>query len=90
MSAFLRGVGRRNGDGWKDVTVEGEVVFVYGRELPKPYRAGQFQRVGNVGWTASREQYHFAPASLADVIRLLPTIWRDRTDRRRYAFRWKK
>lgn len=90
MAWLLKGIGRRDGDGWKDVTQKGEVVFAYGRELPRPYASGQFERVGNIGWTASRDQYDFTPASLTEVLRLLPAIWRDRHDRRQYAFRWRE
>lgn len=88
MSYIVKGIGRRDGDGWKDVTVKGEVVFAYGRELPKPYAPGQFERVGNIGWSASRSQYDFTPASLLETVRLIPAIWRDRKERRQYRFRW--
>lgn len=67
-TAILKGVGRINGDGWKDVTRIGEVVYVWNDERPTPYAPGQFPRIGNdCGWTASREQYDFTPATLAEV-----------------------
>jgi hypothetical protein len=75
---ILRGVGKINGDGWKDTTRKGEIVFVYGSSLPPPYSAGQFPRVGNPIWSASLDQYEFSPASLWERLKLLPTIWRDR------------
>lgn len=88
MSALiLKGTGKIDGDGWKDVTEKGETVFVYGRPLPKPYAQTQYERVGNIGWTASDRQYDFTPATLREIARLIPTIWKDRADRRRYAFR---
>jgi NTP pyrophosphatase (non-canonical NTP hydrolase) len=62
--AVLKGVGKINGDGWKDTTRIGEVVFVWNTEMPKPYKAGQYPRIGNqCGWTASTEQYNFSPAT---------------------------
>ena len=67
-TAILKGVGRINGDGWKDVTRIGEVVYVWNDERPTPYAPGQFPRIGNdCAWTASREQYDFTPATLAEV-----------------------
>ena len=83
MTILLKGIGRYTGDGWKNQTIEGETVFVYSREMPKPFRAGQFQRVGNLGWTASIRQYDFRPASLLETIRLLPTMFRDHAPRTR-------
>jgi hypothetical protein len=88
--AILRGVGRVNGDGWKDSTKKGEVVFTYGRQLPRPYGAGQYERVGNICWTASIDQYDFRRARFWEVIPLIPAIIRDRKDRRLWAFRWEK
>jgi hypothetical protein len=61
---ILKGIGKINGDGWKDVTRKGEVVFVWNTELPGPYAPGQFPRIGNrCGWSASTAQYDFVPAS---------------------------
>lgn len=65
--AILKGIGKINGDGWKDVTREGEVVFVWNRELPAPYSPGQFPRVGLENWSASTDQYDFSPADADDV-----------------------
>jgi hypothetical protein len=88
---ILKGVGKITGDGWKDVTRKGEVQFVYADPLPAPYigfdGTRQYERVGNVGWTASDRQYDFAPASWFDVLRLLPTIWKDRPARQSHQFR---
>lgn len=88
--AIFKGVGRYNGDGWKDGTTKGEVIFTYGRQLPRPYGAGQFERVGNICMTATAKQYDFTRASLLEVIRLIPTIIRDRKDRRLFGFRWSR
>jgi len=63
---FLKGIGKINGDGWKDTTVIGEVVFVHNEEKPRPYKAGQYPRVGNEGWSASTDQYDFTPATEAE------------------------
>jgi ribosomal protein S27AE len=70
--AILKGIGKINGDGWKDVTKEGEVVFVWNCELPAPYMPGQYPRIGNESWTASTNQYDFAPASADEVREILP------------------
>jgi hypothetical protein len=62
--AILKGIGRIDGDGWKDITKRGEVVFVWNTEMPRPHKAGQYPRVGNqCEWTASTDQYDFAPAT---------------------------
>lgn len=87
MAFILKGVGKIDGDGWKDVTTRGEEVFVYGSPLPKPYAPTQYERVGAVGWTASDRQYDFVPASLREIVRLIPTVLNDIPERRRYAFR---
>jgi hypothetical protein len=85
---ILKGIGKIDGDGWKDTTRKGEVIFAYKPTLPKPYAEGQHERVGNIGWTASEKQYDFVPASIWEIIRLLPAILRDAHHRRRYyAFR---
>lgn len=69
---ILAGVGKFNGDGFKDVTKAGEIVFAWNAELPKPWAPGQFQRVGNdAGWTASTAQYHFRPATMEEVKALI-------------------
>jgi hypothetical protein len=41
---ILKGVGKINGDGWKDTTKIGQIVFAWNAELPKPYAPGQFPR----------------------------------------------
>lgn len=64
---ILKGVGKINGDGWKDSTCKGEIVFAWNREHPKPYAAGQFPRVGREHWSASTEQFDFFPATLAEI-----------------------
>lgn len=89
---ILKGIGKANSDGWKDATKRGDVVFVHAEPLPKPYVgfAGQrqYERVGNIGWTASDDQYWFEPASRLDVLRLFPSIVGDWFERRRlYRFR---
>ncbi len=66
-SPVLKGVGKRAGDGWKDTTKKGEIVFVWNREHPSPYTAGQFPRIGKERWSASTEQYDFSPATLEEI-----------------------
>jgi NTP pyrophosphatase (non-canonical NTP hydrolase) len=62
--AILKGIGKINGDGWNDTTRVGQVVFVWNTEMPKPYKAGQYPRIGNqCGWTASTDQYDFTEAT---------------------------
>ena len=63
----LKGVGKINGDDWKDTTSIGEVVYVWNAEKPSPYAPGQYPRIGNEGWSASTAQYDFSPASVDEV-----------------------
>lgn len=63
----LKGVGKINGDGWKDTTSIGEVVYVWNAEKPSPYAPGQYPRIWNEGWSASTAQYDFSPASIDEV-----------------------
>lgn len=66
-AVILKGVGKINGDGWKDTTKVGEIVFVWNAELSPPYAPGQFPRVGNEVWAASTTQYDFTPATIEEV-----------------------
>lgn len=70
-AVVLKGIGKINGDGWKDTTKIGEVVFVWNRELPPPYSPGQFPRLGNEIWSASHDQYDFQPATVDEVRSIL-------------------
>lgn len=63
----LKGVGKVNGDGWKDTTRIGEVVYVWNTELPEPYKPGQYPRIGSPGWSASTDQYEFIPATVEEA-----------------------
>lgn len=65
---ILKGIGRINGDGWKDTTRIGEVVYAWNAELPRPYAEGQFPRVGCPGWSASTSQYDFTPATMNEAM----------------------
>ena len=68
---IMKGTCKIGGDGFKDTTRTGEVVYVWNAELAEPYAPGQFPRVGNqAGWTASRDQFDFEPATLAEVSEL--------------------
>jgi hypothetical protein len=75
VGQILKGIGKINGDGWKDVTKKGEVVFVWNTELPRPYKAGQFPRIGNnCGWSASTDQYNFQPATADEARQAVEAI----------------
>lgn len=56
---LLKGIGKINGDGWKDTTRIGDVVYAWNLEKPEPYAPGQFPRLGNPLWSASTQQYDF-------------------------------
>lgn len=73
---ILKGIGKINGDGWKDVTRKGETVFVWNEEMPAPHAPGQYPRIGNEGWSASTSQYDFTPATAADARDLRAAIAR--------------
>lgn len=76
-AVILKGIGKINGDGFKDTTKVGEVVFVWNKELPSPYAPGLYPRVGNEVWAASREQYDFQPAAVAEVQTILHRVRRE-------------
>lgn len=76
-AVILKGIGKINGDGFKDTTKVGEVVFVWNKELPSPYAPGLYPRVGNEVWAASREQYDFQPATVAEVQTILHRVRRE-------------
>lgn len=71
---ILKGIGKKSGDGFKDTTKIGEIVFVWNSELPKPYASGQFPRVSAEHWSASTEQYDFYPATVDEVQALFSTL----------------
>ena len=83
MAIIYRAVCLISGDGWKDPCRAGSVAFVYARELPKPYVAGQYPRVGNLIWSVGTPQWLLQPASWRDFLRLFPTIVRERVKRRK-------
>jgi hypothetical protein len=64
---LLKGIGKIDGDGFKDTTRKGEVVFVYAQALPEPYAPGQYPRVGNTGYSASVQQFDFTPATVDEA-----------------------
>lgn len=82
--AALKGIGRINGDGWKDTTRIGEVVFVWNAAMLKPYSPGQYPRIGCGGWTVSVEQYDFTPATAEELRQAVEQIAEER-DRFRAA-----
>lgn len=88
---ILKGIAKTSGDGWKAKHRKGDVVFVYARQLGKPYGPGQFPRVGNPIWTASVHDFTFTPASLLEKLRLLKLVFEDWTNphtRRQLVWRW--
>ncbi|OXS92671.1 hypothetical protein [Pandoraea apista] len=64
---ILKGVGKIDGDGWKDTTKVGQIVYVWNAELPAPNMEGQFPRIGNEIWSASTKQYDFTPATMEEI-----------------------
>lgn len=63
---LLKGIGKIAGDGFKDTTKIGGVVFVWNQEKSEPYAPGQYPRLGNPIWSASTEQYAFFPVPNAE------------------------
>lgn len=64
----LKGIGKVAGDGFKDTTKVGEVVYAWNQEQPSPFKPGQYPRVGNhCGWTASTDQFEFKLATVDEV-----------------------
>ena len=68
----------RSGDGWKDRGRKGDVCFVYAHEIPSPYAAGQFPRVGCPIWSASVGEHRFERPTLLEIVRLIPALIADR------------
>jgi hypothetical protein len=58
---LLKGIGKIAGDGFKDETRIGEVIYAWNREHPAPHAPGQFPRLGNPVYAASTEQFSFRP-----------------------------
>lgn len=70
----LKGIGKVAGDGFKDTTKVGEVVYAWNQEQPSPYKPGQYPRLGNgCGWTADIEHFDFTLASTAEIVSALET-----------------
>ena len=63
----LKGTARKNGDGFKDPTKKGNVVFVWNQQLPSPYQEGQYPRVDNSIMSASTDMYDFEPATAEEA-----------------------
>ncbi len=74
MPRILKGVGKINGDGWKDTTRIGEIVYVWDLEHPKPYMRGQYPRIGNEIWSASTTQYDFTVVPESEYREVLDSI----------------
>lgn len=74
---LLKGTGKINGDGWKDTTRVGQVVYAWNIEKPAPYAPGQFPRLGHESWTASTDQYDFEPVANAELPQLVNTVIED-------------
>ncbi len=67
VSQVLKGTARRSGDGFKDETKKGHVVFVWNQPLPSPYAEGQYPRVDNSIMSASTDTYDFEPATVDEA-----------------------
>lgn len=73
-AAILKGVARVSGDGFKDTTVKGDVVFVYAEPLPAPHGPGQYERIGFSGWTASSDMFDFKPTTRTEIKALINSL----------------
>lgn len=71
---ILKGVAFKSGDGWKSTTKEGDVCFVWNKELPKPYAQGQYNRVGAEHLAVGTDEFKFEPASLDEVVTLFSSL----------------
>jgi len=67
MPRILKGIGIKNGDGWKDTTEVGQTILAWDLEKPSPYSPGQYPRIGCPTLSASVDQFSFTPASKQDV-----------------------
>lgn len=65
---LLKGIGKIAGDGFKDETRIGEVIYAWNREHPAPHAPGQFPRLGNPVHAASTEQFAFFPVEDDELI----------------------
>lgn len=65
---LLKGIGKIAGDGFKDETRIGEVIYAWNREHPAPHTHGQFPRLGNPVYAASAEQFAFFPVEDDELI----------------------
>lgn len=65
---LLKGIGKIAGDGFKDETRIGEVIYAWNREHPAPHAPGQFPRLGNPVYAASTEQFDFRPVDEDELI----------------------
>jgi hypothetical protein len=66
MPRILKATCHTGGDGWKNTDVQGEVVYCWDTELPKPYAPGQFPRVGFTNYTCSSRHFSFEPVDEAE------------------------
>ncbi|MBL4835770.1 MAG: hypothetical protein JKY26_17605 [Pseudomonas sp.] len=71
---ILKGIARHSGDGFKDPTRQGDVVYVWDTELPAPAAAGQYPRVGNHIYSARNDQFDFTPVPPAQVRQLVDSL----------------
>lgn len=67
----------KSGDGWKDTTRKGDVVFAYGYELPPPFVSDCFQIVGNAVRCVCTDQWTFEKLRRRDLLKLLPEFRED-------------
>jgi hypothetical protein len=68
---LLKGIGKISGDGWKNTTTRGQVVYVWNRPKPEPYAPGQYPRLGNPIYSASTDQFDFEPLAEDEAIAVI-------------------
>lgn len=74
---ILKGIGIKDGDGFKDTTKIGEIIYVWNEEIPVPHKPGCYPRLGFTYFAASKDQYEFSPASIHEANHWLETQYRN-------------
>ena len=74
---ILKATCHYGGHDWKDGHKVGSTCFAYTSTLPAPYAKGQHPRVGSTHSVVTCEHFTFERAAIADVIRLIPTVYDD-------------
>ena len=74
---ILRGEAHTAGDGFKDTTELGDVVFVLNKQMPPPFQPGQFPRLRDPSWTATSNHFTFRPATHEELMEEFEWMRRD-------------